>query len=246
MDSFQPHLRCLPQTFLFLVLLVASNLLTFYYFSSSPPPTPRSQLPSPAAPLHSERVAAAHLPQEFTAFTSPQPLPFGRNPNLDSDVLRPPVGHPCLLFPDLLSAFLSYPVNGSCPDDELPAQKLLLRGCEPLPRRRCRPAAPPDPAPPHPFPTSLWSSPPDRSVLWTAYSCKNFACLVHRKHSNSFDDCKDCFDLHARERHRWVYIYTTIYTPSPPAYTYIYIYSVPSLINRIIVIYLYLYIYMYR
>ncbi|XP_020090656.1 uncharacterized protein LOC109711796 [Ananas comosus] len=163
MDSFQPHLRCLPQTLLFLVLLVASNLLTFYYFSSSPPTPSPSQLPSPAAPLLSERVAAAHLPQELTAFTSPQPLPFGRNPNLDSDVLRPPVGHPCLLFPDQLSASLTY-LNRCLPDVRADVRSELppLGGCEPLPRRRCRPQPPPTARPP--FPTLWSSSSPDRSV----------------------------------------------------------------------------------
>ncbi|KAG1330580.1 hypothetical protein COCNU_02G005480 [Cocos nucifera] len=55
-----------------------------------------------------------------------------------------------------------------------------------------------------PFPLSLWSLPPDNSVHWSAYSCKSFACLVDRKHSKSFDDCKDCFDLDGREKHRWV------------------------------------------
>ncbi|KAE8712614.1 auxin response factor 5-like isoform X1 [Hibiscus syriacus] len=32
---------------------------------------------------------------------------------------------------------MSYKVSGPCPDDWSLAQKLILRGCEPLPRRRC-------------------------------------------------------------------------------------------------------------
>ncbi|KAK1277468.1 hypothetical protein QJS04_geneDACA017184 [Acorus gramineus] len=99
---------------------------------------------------------------------------------------------------------MSYPINGSCPDDELLAQKLLLKGCEPLPRRRCRPASPPSPPPPLPTPTCHWSIPNDTSVVWTAYTCKNFSCLIRRKHQKGFDDCKDCFDLSGRERARWV------------------------------------------
>ncbi|XP_072972769.1 probable methyltransferase At1g29790 [Typha angustifolia] len=183
-------------TLLFLLLLVSSNLLTFYLFSSSSSSSVTTSSPPPRS--------ISSLPQEYFTFTSPQPLPFGHNPNLDSSFLHPPIGLPCLLFPSLLSSFLSYPINSSCPDDELLAQKLLLKGCEPLPRRRCRPPAPSDPSPPLPLPLSLWSTPPDNSIHWSAYSCKSFSCLVDRKYSNSFDDCKDCFDLAGREKHRWV------------------------------------------
>nr|CAD1832936.1 unnamed protein product [Ananas comosus var. bracteatus] len=157
-------------------------------------------LPSGAAALREGRCRPS--PQEFSAFTSPQPC---LRPQPQPRLRRPPAPRrpPLPALPGLLSAFLSYPVNGSCPDDELPAQKAPPPGLRAAPQAPLPPAAPPTrPAPPLPdLPLVL---PPDRSVLWTAYSCKNFACLVHRKHSNSFDDCKDCFDLHARERHRWV------------------------------------------
>nr|CAB3493472.1 unnamed protein product [Digitaria exilis] len=200
----------LRRVLLYAVLLLVSNLATFL-FSSSPssscappitasPPPPLRAVPAPGQP---------ELPPEFHAFAGPHALPYGRNPNWGTAELRPPAGHPCLAFPDLLAAFMSYPVNGSCPDDELPSQRLLLRGCEPLPRRRCRPAAPPDPAPPLPLPDALWSTPPDRSVHWSAYTCKSFRCLVDRARSNRFDDCKDCFDLAGRERHRWLNATTT-------------------------------------
>ncbi|XP_073116275.1 probable methyltransferase At1g29790 [Elaeis guineensis] len=204
MDSLSPHHHLsLFHLLLLLLLLVSSNLLTFFLFSSRSTSCSPS-LQTPSILLSSSPPSNPSLPSEFLAFTSPQPLPFGHNHNFDSATLHPPVGLPCPLFPSDLAAFLSYPVNGSCPDDELLAQKLLLRGCEPLPRRRCRPAAPPHPSPPLPLPLSLWSLPPDNSVHWSAYSCKSFACLVDRKHSKSFDDCKDCFDLDGREKHRWV------------------------------------------
>ncbi|XP_039145321.1 uncharacterized protein LOC120282555 [Dioscorea cayenensis subsp. rotundata] len=175
-----------------LLLLLLSNLLTFLLFSSPSCPSIPSQ-PSPPS-----------LPPEFLTFTSPQPLPFGHNPNFDSSTLHPPVGHSCTLFlPDLLR-FSSYPINGSCPDDELLSQKLLLRGCEPLPRRRCRPPSPPNFPEPSPLPLSLWSTPPDSSIHWSSYSCKSFSCLIARKHLPNFDDCKDCFDLSGRELSRWV------------------------------------------
>ncbi|OVA04151.1 hypothetical protein BVC80_1179g2 [Macleaya cordata] len=99
---------------------------------------------------------------------------------------------------------MSYNINGSCPDDELLAQKLLLRGCEPLPRRRCRPTAPPDYIEPYPIPQSFWSILSDNSIVWTTYSCKNYSCLVNRKRNQKgFEDCKDCFDLNGVEKIHW-------------------------------------------
>lgn len=222
---------CAPLGFLF--VLAASNLVTFFVFSyssfsfsspafsfSSSGCSASSSFTSPATAgatagadagdgatvtAPAERTSpAADLPPEFLAFTAPQSFPFGHNPNSQSGVLIAPVGHPCELFPAELSRFMTYPVNGSCPDDELDAQRLLLKGCEPLPRRRCRPAAPVDFVEPAALPESLWSTPPDSSVVWTAYTCKNYACLIDRKNQKGFDDCKDCFELEGREKGRWV------------------------------------------
>ncbi|XP_041007785.1 probable methyltransferase At1g29790 [Juglans microcarpa x Juglans regia] len=96
---------------------------------------------------------------------------------------------------------MSYKVNGSCPDDKLLAQKLLLKGCEPSLDAL---AAPPMYAEPYPLPTSLWTTPSDNSAVWTAYTCKNFECLVNPKHREKrFSNCKDCFDLQAVEKTRW-------------------------------------------
>ncbi|CAN1323129.1 Probable methyltransferase At1g29790 [Linum perenne] len=47
------------------------------------------------------------------------------------------VGHSCDKSADLLSQYMNYKVSAPCPDDWNLAQKLILRGCEPLPRRRC-------------------------------------------------------------------------------------------------------------
>lgn len=199
----------LRRAILYVAVLLGSNLATFLFSSrysscvTPPAATAAPKMATPGTTTVPEQLA--DLPLEFHAFAGPHALPYGRNPNWGTAELRPPVGHPCLAFPHLLAAFMSYPVNGSCPDDELHAQRLLLRGCEPLPRRRCRPAAPPDPAPPLPFPDALWSTPPDRSVHWSAYTCKSFRCLVDRARSPRFEDCKDCFDLDGGpERYRWL------------------------------------------
>ncbi|XP_031275404.1 probable methyltransferase PMT15 [Pistacia vera] len=204
MDS--PHDKrpmSLTTNLFFLFLLLFTNLLTLFLSSafytscslSNPTTTLSSHIPPP--------TTTSNLPSDFLAFTSGQFLPFGFNTNFDSDTVYPPVGSSCTQFPNELNPYMSYKVNGSCPDDELLAQKLLLKGCEPLPRRRCRPAAPPSYVEPYPLPTSLWTTPSDSSVVWTAYTCKNYNCLINRRTQKGFDDCKDCFDLEGREKTRW-------------------------------------------
>ncbi|KZV49767.1 hypothetical protein F511_07318 [Dorcoceras hygrometricum] len=193
---------------LFLSLILSSNLLTLLVSTNflstcsleSPQSLPITTAVEQPPPDCSGKV---DLPPEFIAFTSPQKLPFGVNANFDSDEILPPVGSPCTRLQPMLRRYMSYEVNGSCPDDEALAQKLLLGGCEPLPRRRCRPPAPKAYVEPYPLPDSLWSTPSDSSVVWTAYTCKSYSCLINRHTQKSSDDCNDCFDLNWREKHRW-------------------------------------------
>ena len=163
--------RPVATNWFYIFLLLSTNLLTlllsttFYSCSLSR----RSAVPEATVTIPSQSTVRSSattslnseddLAPEFKAFTSGQLLPFGVNPNFDSDTMYPPVGRPCTMFPDLLRRFMTYKVNGSCPDDELLAQKLLLKGCEPLPRRRCRHASPLDYVEPYPLPTSLWTTP---------------------------------------------------------------------------------------
>ncbi|KAJ4840881.1 hypothetical protein Tsubulata_010376 [Turnera subulata] len=236
MDS--PHKpKPLSTNLFFLFLLLSTNLLTLFlsstFYSSSScslipisttgsititdkdttaPQTNIIEDPAPTQGDNSDDSSQTtlDLPSEFVAFTSGQVLPFGFNTNFDSDTIYPPVGKSCTRFPEELRRFMSYRVNGSCPDDELLAQKLLLKGCEPLPRRRCRPAAHPVYDEPYPLPTSLWTTPPNSTVVWTAYTCKDYTCLINRyRTQKGFDDCKDCFDLAGREKSRWSAIEST-------------------------------------
>lgn len=220
MDS--PHKpKPLSTHLFFLFLLLSTNLLTLFISSTFYSSCSLNHWPTAATTITAAIVAksvlkddivvitdnsqiTSDLPPEFVAFTSPQQLPFGFNTNFDSEKIIPPVGRPCTLFPDEFRRYMSYKVNGSCPDDELLAQKLLLKGCEPLPRRRCRSASQPEYMEPYPLPASFWSTPSDSSVVWTAYTCKNYQCLINRMRTQKgFDDCKDCFDLEGVEKTRW-------------------------------------------
>ncbi|KAK2652559.1 hypothetical protein Ddye_012415 [Dipteronia dyeriana] len=205
MDSSHKQ-KCLSTNLFFFFLLLTTNLITlllssiFYSSSSSCSLNPITTTSAASTSNHDED----QLPPEFLAFTSAHQLPLGFNTNLESDTMIAPVGRACTQFSDHLRRYMSYNVNGSCPDDELLAQKLLLKGCEPLPPRRCRAAAPKNYVDPHPLPASFWTTPADSSVVWTAYTCKNYECLINRmKTQKGFDDCKDCFDLQGRESSRW-------------------------------------------
>ncbi|XP_039054370.1 LOW QUALITY PROTEIN: probable methyltransferase PMT19 [Hibiscus syriacus] len=207
MDSPPKSSTLSPNLFFFFVLL-STNLLTLFLSSSLYSSCSLRSLTSTAAATATDDRARfsgqlTSQPDELLTFVSQQSLPLGFNANFGSNIIYSPVGRACSLFPDELRRYMSYNVNGSCPDDELLAQKLLLKGCEPLPRRRCRPAAPLRYPEPYPLPLSLWTTPPDSSVVWTAYSCKNYTCLINRKKQKGFDDCKDCFDLKGRDRTRW-------------------------------------------
>ncbi|TVU36239.1 hypothetical protein EJB05_18164, partial [Eragrostis curvula] len=147
--------------------------------------------------------------EELTLALGPHTLPFGYTRNLDSHKMYPAVGAACHRHRDELRKYMAYNVSGDCPSDAAFAERLMLKGCEPLPRRRCRaqgPAGFPDPTP---FPESLWVVPPDKSVAWGSFSCKNYSCLLVDRPAGSHDhDCKiSCFDLAGEEeRRRWVVV----------------------------------------
>ncbi|PKI54420.1 hypothetical protein CRG98_025207 [Punica granatum] len=161
LDSPQEPARTSIRTnLLFLFLLLSTNLLTFFisitFYSSC-------SLTSPIlTPSTASAKPIVDLPPEFVSFTSGQLLPLGFNSNFSSSTIYPPGASTCTHFPDERQHYMTYNIKGSCPDDELHAQKLLLRGCRPLPRCRCRPAAPQEFVKPYLLPISC------EKTQWTA------------------------------------------------------------------------------
>lgn len=82
---------------------------------------------------------------------------------------------------------MNYTPFSVCPHDPDLAESLILRGCHPLPRRRCFSRTPPKTTsaslPHNPFPPAL----PDSNVIWAKYSCKSFSCLNHYNPNLGFD-----------------------------------------------------------
>ncbi|RVX03399.1 hypothetical protein CK203_019820 [Vitis vinifera] len=74
---------------------------------------------------------------ELKLFLQRHQLPLGKDSKTGITEMVASVGHSCDKSVDLLSQYMTYKVSGACPDDWSLAQRLILRGCEPLPRRRC-------------------------------------------------------------------------------------------------------------
>ncbi|KAL8172091.1 hypothetical protein V2J09_023895 [Rumex salicifolius] len=209
--------------FNFILIILLTNAFTFYFSTF----TLRSSITTTAAtdPTHDQLTSALlrelnatknllfetrsqlikdiTVPELGNAF-GPHKLPLGFSPRSRSDVLYSSMGAACFRYPDQLARYMTYDVGSVCPSDDHFAQQLILKGCEPLPRRRCRPKSPVGYMGPTPFPESLWVTPPDTSIVWDPYTCKSYKCLVEREKDPRFFDCKDCFNLKGKEKSRWL------------------------------------------
>ncbi|ONK68332.1 uncharacterized protein A4U43_C05F10320 [Asparagus officinalis] len=90
---------------------------------------------------------------------------------------------------------MDYDVGSYCKDDWNLAQKLILGGCDPLPRRRCLNRASRVYQKPLPINESLWQLPDDRNVWWNNYRCRNFKCLERKNPQKGFTKCSGCFEM---------------------------------------------------
>ncbi|KAF8410477.1 hypothetical protein HHK36_003006 [Tetracentron sinense] len=146
-------------------------------------------------------LSRPNIANELKLFLKHHPLPLGKDSRTGITEMVASVGHSCEKSVDLLSQYMNYKVGGACLDDWSLAQKLILRGCEPLPRRRCfaKSIAKVDL---FPFPLSLWKPVSDKIVSWSGLGCKNFECLNSKK---IVKDCDNCFDLvNGFEKQRFV------------------------------------------
>ncbi|KAF9611452.1 hypothetical protein IFM89_032422 [Coptis chinensis] len=82
-------------------------------------------------------ISRPSVANELKLFLQHHSLPLGKDSKSGITEMVASVGHSCEKSIELLSQYMNYKVGGACPDDWSLAQKLILRGCEPLPRRRC-------------------------------------------------------------------------------------------------------------
>ncbi|XP_010271414.1 PREDICTED: uncharacterized protein LOC104607476 [Nelumbo nucifera] len=146
-------------------------------------------------------ISRPNIANELKLFLQHHSLPLGKDSRTGITEMVASVGHSCEKSIDVLSQYMSYKLGGACPDDWSLAQKLILRGCEPLPRRRCL-AKSVSKVGLFPFPLSLWKPFSDKIVSWSGLGCKSFDCLNSKKIGK---DCVGCFDLvNGTERQRFI------------------------------------------
>ncbi|XP_038977834.1 uncharacterized protein LOC120108318 [Phoenix dactylifera] len=204
---------------LLLVAMVATNILSLYHLSSIRNNSPRSpQTLDPAAAdvpdhllqqLHTIRATITHLTRlrsstTASASSSSSPSTTAAPPELLLYSHIGPIASACSDHPDLLHRYMNYTPFAPCPRDlHSVAEPLLLRGCHPLPRRRCFSPTPPKPLNPSSLPSdSFPPSLPDAAVLWPpAAPCRSFSCLPtslgfdSRTEASRFLSAKSALDL---------------------------------------------------
>ncbi|KAH6779927.1 S-adenosyl-L-methionine-dependent methyltransferases superfamily protein [Perilla frutescens var. hirtella] len=153
---------------------------------------------------HLQEPAEYFLTEEIRKYIRIKPNRLGKQNFMGANGTFTSVGHACFAMKDEVEAFMDYDIGDICNDDWKLAQKLMVHGCDPLPRRRCYSRAPQLYTRPRPINESLWTLPDDRNVRWSSYRCKNFTCLASNVTRKGFFKCADCFNLVDHELPRWI------------------------------------------
>lgn len=152
----------------------------------------------------SDEPADYFLREEIRKYVRIKPNRLGKQNFMGANATFTSIGHACFAMKEDLEEYMDYDIGEICNDDWKLAQKLMVHGCDPLPRRRCFSRAPKLYSQPFPINESMWKLPDDRNVRWSQYRCKNFACLARNTTSKGFFKCADCFNLTNHEMPRWV------------------------------------------
>ncbi|KAK4769311.1 hypothetical protein SAY86_027461 [Trapa natans] len=144
------------------------------------------------------------LIEEIRKYVKVKPNRLGKQNFMGANGTFTSIGHACFAMKEELERYMDYDVGDVCNDDWRLGQRLMVHGCDPLPRRRCFARAPKLYRRPLPISKSMWRLPDDRNVRWSHYRCKNFTCLASNTTRKGFFKCADCFNLTTHEWPRWV------------------------------------------
>ncbi|GAB4844535.1 hypothetical protein Ancab_037915 [Ancistrocladus abbreviatus] len=144
------------------------------------------------------------LVEEIRKYVKIKPNRLKRQNFMGANATFTSIGHACFAMKEELEKYMDYDIGEICNDDWKLAQKLMVHGCDPLPRRRCFSRAPPWYTGPYPLNESMWKLPDDKNVRWSHYRCKSFTCLAANATGKGFFKCADCFNLTHHEMTRWV------------------------------------------
>ncbi|CAM8890162.1 unnamed protein product [Rhodiola kirilowii] len=152
----------------------------------------------------SDEPAEYFLIEEIRKYVKVKPNRLGKQNFMGANGTFTSIGHACFSMKKELEEYMNYDIGEMCNDDWKLAQKLMIHGCDPLPRRRCLSRAPKLYDKPFPINDSMWKLPDDRNVRWSQYRCKNFSCLASSTSVKGFFKCADCFNLDRHEKPRWM------------------------------------------
>lgn len=152
---------------------------------------------------HSNEPADYFLIEEIRKYARMKPNRLRKQNFMGANGTFTSIGHACFAMKEELEEYMDYDIGDICQDDWKLAQKLMVHGCDPLPRRRCLSRAPQFYTKPFSINESLWKLPDDKNVRWSQYRCKNFTCLANNATRKGFFKCADCFDLD-HEMPRWI------------------------------------------
>lgn len=154
--------------------------------------------------INSDEPADYFLIEEIRKYVKIKPNRLKKQNFMGANGTFTSIGHACFAMRNELEGYMDYDVGDICNDDWKLAQRLMVHGCDPLPRRRCFSKAPKLYSKPFPINESLWKLPDDRNVRWSQYRCKNFTCLASKSSPKGFFKCADCFNLSHHEFPRWI------------------------------------------
>ncbi|KAK9280343.1 hypothetical protein L1049_014031 [Liquidambar formosana] len=164
----------------------------------------RSVHPLTMPKQQSDEPANYFLIEEIRKYVKIKPNRLGKQNFMGANGTFTSIGHACFAMKKELEEYMDYDVGEICNDDWKLAQKLMVHGCDPLPRRRCFSRAPKLYSKPFPINESMWKLPDNRNVRWSQYRCKNFNCLASNSTRKGFFKCADCFNLTDHEMPRWI------------------------------------------
>ncbi|XP_065852401.1 probable methyltransferase At1g29790 [Euphorbia lathyris] len=141
--------------------------------------------------------------EEVRKYLTPKENRVGKTNIYGTGKVHSTIGHACVLMRKELEQYMEYDIGSYCDDNWHLAQKLMIGGCDPLPRRRCLTRASKTYQKPYPINESLWKLPDDRNVRWSNYQCRNFECLSSKNPKRGYSKCTGCFEME-KEKRRWV------------------------------------------
>ncbi|KAJ8772050.1 hypothetical protein K2173_027227 [Erythroxylum novogranatense] len=150
-----------------------------------------------------EPLINTFITEEIRKYITPKENRVGKINVYGTERIYNTIGHACVLMKKELEEYMDYDIGSFCKDDWNLAQKLMLNGCDPLPRRRCLTRASKVYQKPYPINESLWKLPDDRNVRWGNYQCRNFQCLSSKNPKRGYSTCTGCFEME-KEKLKWV------------------------------------------